>query len=62
MCFGGGSNSQGMWLVTVALVGLKALWTMEDGFPAILSYDIHLLAVTYWDSGSGVTGRVSAMV
>lgn len=44
---GGGSKSQGMWLVTVALVGLKALWTMEDGFPAILSYDIHLLAVTY---------------
>lgn len=47
MCWGG-SKSQGMWLVTVALVGLKALWTMEDGFPAILSYDIHLLAVTYW--------------
>lgn len=46
---GGGDNkSQGMCLVTLALVGLKALWTVEDGFPAILSYDIHLLAVTYW--------------
>ena len=37
-----------MWLVTLALVGLIALWTVEDGFPAILSCDVHLLEVTYW--------------
>ena len=42
------AKSHGICLVILALVGLTALWTIEDGFPAILSCDIHLLEVTYW--------------